>query len=78
MAILGNDDRLPWRAARVLYERQCDFNYVNRSLLLDQSEISTDHIRIRDMVYRVLIVDGASYWDDELDSKLTLSSVRDG
>lgn len=63
-AILGNRDRLPWRAARAMYESQHDFNYLDTETLLRECQVEPDGIRIQDMFYRALIVDGANYADD--------------
>lgn len=59
IAVLGSATRLPWRAARVLFEHQRDFNYIDTATLLDKAEISEAGVAIGAMNYTVLIVDGA-------------------
>ena len=62
-AILGQRSRLPWRAARVLFETQHDFNYLDTDTLLRHATVTKDGIRIRDMHYKALIIDGRDYDD---------------
>lgn len=60
-AILGLATKLPWRAARVMFETQHDFNYLDVDTLRAACAVTPEGIRIRDMHYRALIVDGAAY-----------------
>ena len=60
-AILGERSRLPWRAARVLFETQHDFNYLDTDTLLTHCAIDEDGIAIRSMHYNALIIDGTGY-----------------
>lgn len=57
IAILGRRDRLPFRAAKLLFQSQRDFNYLEARSLLGESRITADEIRIGPMAYRVLILD---------------------
>lgn len=70
IAVLADTDSLPWRAARVLLESQRDFNYLDRETLLRECRVSAENIQIRDMMYRVLLVDGATGWDEEVANKV--------
>ncbi|MBN1311973.1 MAG: hypothetical protein JXB30_11200 [Anaerolineae bacterium] len=56
VAILGKHNLLPWRAAKVCFENQIDFNYIEEGTLLD-AEVTTDGIRLAGMAYRALIVE---------------------
>ncbi len=58
VAVLGTPTELPWRAARVLFEHQWDFNYLDTATLLSQATVKADGIEIRGMYYAVLVVDG--------------------
>lgn len=49
VAILAPNDSLPWRAAKVLYENQIDFHYVNEQILRSGLEAHA---------YRAFLVDG--------------------
>ncbi|MBZ0301670.1 MAG: hypothetical protein K8J31_18125, partial [Anaerolineae bacterium] len=57
VAILGENHRLPWRAAKVCFENQVDFNYVDLHDLLDKAEIGPEGICIAGQQYAALIVD---------------------
>ncbi len=58
VAILGTPSELPWRAARVLFETQHDFNYLDTTTLRVQGAVSEKGIAVREMFYECLIVDG--------------------
>ncbi|MFO7974258.1 MAG: glycosyl hydrolase, partial [Candidatus Hydrogenedentota bacterium] len=70
VAILGTATQLPWRAARVLFEHQRDFNYLDRDTLLDVCAVDGEGVRIRDMVYKAVVVDGPEYGSEPVLSKL--------
>ncbi len=57
VAILGEADWLPWEAAKVCFERQIDFNYVEISELLE-ANISDRGIEIPFHHYGQLVVQG--------------------
>lgn len=57
VAILGQDDRLPWKAAKHCFENQIDFNYLQNHYLLNSSSISENGISIGNMHYETLIVE---------------------
>ena len=57
VAILGLNDTLPWRAAKVCFQHQRDFNYLEARHLWEDAKVDADGIRIADMHYRVLVVE---------------------
>jgi len=57
VAILGANRRLPWRAAKWLYQHQVDFNYLEEWRLCDQAKLDNGRIMIGELSYRCLIVD---------------------
>lgn len=57
VAILCQEDRLPWEAARICFEHQIDFNYLEDYFLLRESEITANGIALGSMDYRMLIVE---------------------
>lgn len=57
LAILGQADFLPWRAAKVCFEHQWDFNYVEERDLVELATIDADGIRLAGMHYKVLLVE---------------------
>ena len=58
VAILGTNHHLPWRAAKVCFEHQVDFNYLDAEDLRCAAEINDEGIFIAQQHYRALIVDG--------------------
>jgi hypothetical protein len=58
VAVLGENHHLPWRAAKVCFEHQIDFNYLDGEDLRGAAEITDEGIFIAQQHYRVLIVDG--------------------
>jgi hypothetical protein len=60
VAILGSDDRLPWRAAKICFEHQHDFNYLPASELNDSVRVEADGLHIAEMIYAAVIVEDES------------------
>lgn len=58
LAILGRNDYLPWRPAKVCYQHQRDFNYLEARHLWEDADVTRDGIRIKNMHYKALIVEG--------------------
>jgi hypothetical protein len=58
LAILGRNDYLPWRAAKVCFQHQRDFNYIEARHLWEDAQVTAEGIHIRGMHYRALIVEG--------------------
>ncbi len=57
LAILGLNDWLPWRAARVCFQSQRDFNYLEARHLWEDTRVDAEGIRIAGMHYRALILE---------------------
>lgn len=57
LAILGRNDYLPWRAAKVCFQHQRDFNYLEARHLWEDAQVDSEGIRIAGMHYRVLILE---------------------
>jgi hypothetical protein len=57
LAILGHNDHLPWRAAKVCFQHQRDFNYIEARHLWEDARVAADGIRLANMHYRALIVE---------------------
>ncbi len=64
-AILGSPTSLPWRAARVMFETQHDFNYLDSDTLRSQCSLSEKGAAIRNMTYSAVIIDGPQYAEPE-------------
>ncbi len=59
VAILAEPNRLPDSAARVCFQHQHDFNYVELRHLWEDATLDTDGVHLAGMTYRAVIVDGA-------------------
>jgi hypothetical protein len=57
LAILGRNDYLPWQAAKICFQHQRDFNYIEARHLWEDARITTEGIQIAGMHYRTLIVE---------------------
>jgi len=57
VAILGQDNRLPWAAAKVCFENQIDFNYLEDRHLCTDAVVNEEGICIGSMRYDLLIVE---------------------
>jgi len=55
VAILGLNDWLPWRSAKVCFQNQRDFNYLEARHLWEDARVDEDGIHLAGMHYRVLI-----------------------
>lgn len=58
VAILGESDYLPWRAAKVCFQNQRDFNYLEMRDLWETARVTEEGIHLAEMHYPVLIIDG--------------------
>jgi len=56
-AILGLNDYLSWEAAKVCFENQRDFNYLEARHLWEDAKVDESGIRIAGMHYKALIVE---------------------
>jgi hypothetical protein len=57
VAILGADTHLPWAAAKVCYQRQRDFNYLELRHLGEDAEVAAGGVRLAGMHYAALVLD---------------------
>ncbi|MDT8300245.1 MAG: glycosyl hydrolase [Sedimentisphaerales bacterium] len=57
LAILGLNDHLPWQAAKVCFQNQLDFNYLEARHLWEDAQVKPDGIHIAGMHYKALIVE---------------------
>lgn len=57
LAILGLNDSLPWRAAKVCFQHQRDFNYLEARHLWEDARVDADGIHLAGMHYRALILE---------------------
>lgn len=70
VAIL-TDDHCPWPAAAAVLKGQRDFNYLDLRTLNEQSHVDADGVRVGDMLYRLLVIDGDLELNDAVRAKLS-------
>ncbi|NIP25397.1 MAG: hypothetical protein GWN67_07670 [Phycisphaerae bacterium] len=58
LAILGRNDYLPWRPAKICFQNQRDFNYLEARHLWEDADVSREGIRQRNMHYKGLVLEG--------------------
>lgn len=56
-AILGASDHLPWQAAKILFQQQRDFNYLEERHLWEDAQVDASGIQLGGMHYAALILD---------------------
>ena len=71
VAILGEADRLPWRAAKVLFQHQRDFNYLE-TRDLTMAEVNKNGIFINGMHYEALVLEGEYALNAEEEAALNM------
>ena len=76
IAILAHSDHCPWPAAKVLFERQRDFNYLDVQLLGELAKVDEQGVRVGGMTYPVLIIDGFNSLDDNVRRQLEPMNSR--
>jgi hypothetical protein len=57
LAILGLNDTLPWRPAKVCFQNQRDFNYLEARHLWEDAQVKDDGIHIAGMHYKALLLE---------------------
>lgn len=70
VAILASAARLPWRAAKACFTHQRDFLYLDADTLLEQAEVSAEGVRVGELFYKALVVDGTDLLGREAWKKL--------
>jgi hypothetical protein len=57
LAILGLNNHLPWRSAKICSQNQRDFNYLEARHLWEDARVDADGIHLAGMQYQVLILE---------------------
>jgi hypothetical protein len=65
VAILGEAARLPDQAAKVCFQHQRDFNYLELRHLWEDARVDSDGVRLANMHYRAVILDDLSYLPEQ-------------
>jgi len=67
VAVLCQEDHLPWQIVKPLYQNQIEFNYLEDNLLKDRAVIDDKgYINIAAQKYNVLVIEDLSTISDEL------------
>jgi hypothetical protein len=61
IAILAEATHLPYRAARVCFQNQRDFNYLELRHLWEDARVDSDGVHLVGMDYRAVILDGLGH-----------------
>jgi hypothetical protein len=70
VAVLCEEDFLPWQIVKPLYENQIEFNYLEDSLISKQCSIENGNILIEKQKYSILIIEDADMLTEELAGKV--------
>jgi hypothetical protein len=65
LAILGDVAWLPTQAAKVCFQNQRDFNYLELRHLWEQAKVDGEGVRLAGMHYRAVVLDGLDHWPKE-------------
>jgi hypothetical protein len=57
LAILGVNDYLPWRPAKVCFQHQRDFNYLEARHFWEDAQVDSEGIHLAGMHYRAVILE---------------------
>jgi hypothetical protein len=58
IAVLGENHRLPWDAAKILFQNQRDFNYLDFRHLWEDAVVTAEGLRLAGMLYQAVVLDG--------------------
>lgn len=79
IAILCEEDLLPWAAAKVLFQNQIEFNYLEDNLLLDGScKLQDGLLKIEKQSYRILIAEAKDMLSPALKEMLSDFTAQGG
>jgi hypothetical protein len=73
LAILGQNDYLPWQAAKVCFQSQRDFNYLEACHLWEDARVDSDGIHIAGMHYKAMILE----FDPPSKAKKTIQTLEE-
>jgi hypothetical protein len=70
VAVLCQEDWLPWRMTKPLYCAQIEFNYLEEQLLSDKCVVEAGRLRIAEQSYSVVLVENARAVDAQAEQVL--------
>jgi hypothetical protein len=78
IAVLCEEDHLPWKIVKPLYQNQIEFNYIESYLILNKCMIQEQFIKIQKQQYNTLIIEDLEMLDNKLNKKLNEFSQNGG
>jgi hypothetical protein len=79
IAILCEEDHIPWKIAELLYTNQIEFNYLEGELFLNDCILEKEKVNIQEQNYRVLIIENLEMLEsNEIVHKLNLYLENEG
>lgn len=70
VAVLCEEDHLPWKIVKPLYENQVEFNYLEESLLQSSCVVEDGKIMIANQTYSVVIIEDSNHLEKAVIQKL--------
>lgn len=70
VAILVDGYNLPWNVARILFENQIDFLYIDYRTLIEKCEVDDNKVRIDGIKYSIVVCEGIDKIPDNVLQKL--------
>lgn len=78
IAVLCEEDLLPWKIVKTLYENQIEFNYLQKDLFTEGCSINKSEISIQKQKYRVLLIEDLHLLNNALCERLKLFTSGGG
>lgn len=70
VAVLCEEDHLPWQIVRPLFEHQIEFNYLENKLLESSVEVDGGTLKICQQSYRVLVIEDLNHLTSKAQTKV--------
>ncbi|MBP1991689.1 glycosyl hydrolase [Paenibacillus eucommiae] len=78
IAVLCEEDFLPWQIVKPLYENQIEFNYLEEALFVSSCQLRGGSIEIARQSYSVIVVEAPERYSEETHAKLQEFSNQGG
>ncbi|TDQ38318.1 glycosyl hydrolase [Aureibacillus halotolerans] len=78
VAVLCDEDELPWVSPRTLFEHQIDFNYLETSLLEDKVTVTGGRLLIEEQRYTTLLIETVQDLSDTVVEKIRAFADQGG
>lgn len=78
VAVLCEEDHLPWKITKPLFENQIEFNYLEESLLVSSCQVEDGNISIANQNYQVVIIEDSTKLEPAVVEKLDQFTASGG